>query len=435
MAGIEIEEALAIVDKILQPDRLNTIQETILRECWLGKTYQEIAAESGYDPDYIRVVGSRLWQMLSNAFDFKVTKNNFKVIFRQQARDRQSINSASSELPNGQIPLNSAFYIERPPNESLVYQEITKPGALIRIKAPLNMGKTSLMARIVAHAQKQNYQTVRLNFQLAEAAVLSDLDKFLRWLAANITRQLHLEAELDEFWDEDLGSKVSCTTYIQAYILEKLSEPMVLALDEVNRLFEFPDIAQEFLPLLRFWHEEANNFDVWQRLRLIVIHSTDVYIPLNINQSPFNVGLSINLPEFNEAQMQDLASRYQLDWANQPACLESLRALIGGHPYLARLAFHALSTQNISLEQILATAPTQTGIYSSYLLGHLNTLKENPELANAFKKVILADSPIRLPTIAAYKLESIDLVSFVGDDVIPSCKLYRLYFQDRLDQF
>ena len=435
MTGIEIEEALAIVDKILQPDRLNTIQETVLRECWLGKTYQEIATEFGYDADYIRVVGSRLWQMLSNAFDLKVTKNNFKVIFRQQARDIQGLQSAADELPDGQISLNSAFYVERLGNESLVYQEILKPGALIRIKAPLNMGKTSFMARIVAHAQTQGYQTVRLNLQLAEASVLSDLDKFLRWLAANIALQLNLRAELDEYWDEDLGSKVSCTTYLQGYILEKLSEPLVLALDEVNRLFEFPDIAQEFLPLLRFWHEEGNNLDLWQKLRLIVVHSTDIYIPLNINQSPFNVGLAIDLPELDAAQMRDLARRYQLDWIDKPGYLESLRALIGGHPYLARLAFYALSTQNITLDKLLIEAATQTGIYSNYLLGHLNTLKENPELGDAFKKVILADCPIRLSTLPAYKLESIGLIDFVGDKVVPSCELYRLYFQERLDQF
>ena len=112
-----------------------------------------------------------------------------------------------------------------------------------------------------------------------------------------------------------------------------------------------------------------------------------------------------------------------------------MRRLIDGHPYLARLAFYALSTQDITLQQILAQAPTQSGIYSSHLLGHLNTLKENPELASAFKQVILADSPIRLSTITAYKLESIGLVHFVGDNVVPSCELYRLYFQDRLDQF
>ncbi len=52
-------------------------------------------------------------------------------------------------------------------------------------------------------------------------------------------------------------------------------------------------------------HEQGKNNPDWQRLRLIIVHSKEVYIPLNINQSPFNVGLGIELPEFNLEQVKD----------------------------------------------------------------------------------------------------------------------------------
>ena len=54
--------------------------------------------------------------------------------------------------PEGQIPLDSTFYMERPPNEGRCYDTIVKPGALIRIKAPRQMGKSSLMLRILDRA-------------------------------------------------------------------------------------------------------------------------------------------------------------------------------------------------------------------------------------------------------------------------------------------
>ena len=57
---ITLEEALYMVDNAIAPERLNSVQELILTQCWSGKTYQEIADFSGYDPDYVRVVGSRL---------------------------------------------------------------------------------------------------------------------------------------------------------------------------------------------------------------------------------------------------------------------------------------------------------------------------------------------------------------------------------------
>jgi hypothetical protein len=49
--------------------------------------------------------------------------------------------SISVELPNQPVPLDSPFYVERPPVEQLVYQEISTPGSVIRIKAPSRMGK------------------------------------------------------------------------------------------------------------------------------------------------------------------------------------------------------------------------------------------------------------------------------------------------------
>ena len=437
---ITIEEALNIVDNAIKPERLNSVQELILTQCWSGRTYQEIADASGYDPDYIRVVGSRLWQLLSESFGEKITKNNFRSILRQQAGKREEKRASQGqmtalELPETPVPLESSLYIQRPPTESQAYEEIVKPGALIRIKAPKQMGKTSLVMRILAQAQVRGYRTVRLNFLQAEDNVLSNLERLLRWFCANITLQLGLESLLDDYWDEDLGFKVSSTTYLQGYILGQLDSPLVVALDEVNRLFNHPEVAQEFLPLLRFWHEEANNVRIWQKLRLIVTHSTEIYIPLNLHQSPFNVGLAVRLNEFNWEQAQELVKRYGLDKSDPPLKLEQLERLeqiVGGHPYLLNLAFCHLVTQDNDIEKLLQDVATETGIYRGHLRGHLAALGKYPELAAAYKRVIESTKPIELNAIAAYELESMGLVKLQGNEVAPLCKLYRLYFRDRL---
>ncbi len=437
---ITIEEALHLVDNAIKPERLNSVQELILTQCWAGKTYQEIADASGYDPDYIRVVGSRLWQLLSEAFGEKITKNNFRSILRQQAGtvetkqcNRGSISAL--ELPETPIPLNSALYIDRPPSESQAYEEIVKPGALIRIKAPKRMGKTSLVMRILSQAQARGYRTVRLNLLQAEDSVISSLERLLRWFCANITLQLGIESLLNEYWDEDLGFKVSCTTYLQGYILGQLDSPLVVALDEVNRLFNYPEVAQEFLPLLRFWHEEANNVRVWQKFRLIVTHSTEIYIPLSLNQSPFNVGLSIRLNKFNWDQVRELAKRYGLDESESPLTLEQLKSLqevVGGHPYLLNLALCYLIIQDDDVQKLIKEATTETGIYRDHLRGHLAFLNRYPELADAYKQVISSNEPVTLNSIAAYKLESVGLVGLQGNDAVPLNNLYRNYFRDRL---
>ncbi len=331
--------------------------------------------------------------------------------------------------PNGAVPLDSPFYLERVPAQAQIDREIRKPGALVRIKAPREMGKTSLLMRVIDSAKGLGYKTVSLNIEQVDAAILSDLDRFLRWLCANVARQLQLTSMLDEYWHEDLGSKISCTAYFQDYLLEKISTPIVLAFDEMNHIFEHPQMAQDFLPLLRSWYEEAKILPIWQKLRLIVVHSTEIYIPLQLNQSPFNVGLPIQLDTFSLTEVQQLARCYGLDWDDNGAEARQLMAMVGGHPSLVNIALYHLSDGDVSLSELLQTAPTAAGIYHHHLQRHWVTLTQQPELAQALDRVMSATQPIALPPILAHQLSSLGSIERLGDKVFPTCELYRQAFR------
>ncbi|MFB2836278.1 AAA-like domain-containing protein [Floridanema evergladense] len=342
---------------------------------------------------------------------------------------------AEPEIPSGQVRLASTFYVERVPCESQCYSAIAQPGALIRIKAPRQMGKTSLMARLLYYAEeKLTYRTVPLSFQLADTEIFTDLNQLLRWFCAIISRKLGLASQLDKFWSDTYGSKDNCTIYFEEYLLPSANNALVLGLDEVDRIFQYPKIADDFFGLLRAWFEEAGygsgDSNLWGKLRLVVVHSTEVYIPLNVNQSPFNVGLPIELPEFNFEQVQVLIDRHQLNW--QTNKIEQLMALVGGHPYLIRLALYRIAQKEITLEKLLETAPTEAGLYNDHLRRHLWSLQQHPELADAFAQVVTADTPIELESVPAFKLHSMGLVKFQGNQVIPRFNLYKFYFRDRL---
>ncbi|MEG3896438.1 MULTISPECIES: AAA-like domain-containing protein [unclassified Microcoleus] len=352
---------------------------------------------------------------------------------------------ADLEFPGGPIPIDSPFYIDRSGAEARACAEISKPGSLIRIKAPRKMGKSSLMLRIIHAAVDRGYRTVTVDFQQADEAVFASLDKFLRWLCVNVARQLKLEPNLAEFWDEDMGSKVSCTIYFENYLLEQIDSPILLVLNEVNRVFERANIAQEFLPLLRSWYEKSRQFSSWKKLRIVVIHSTEIYIALSLNQSPFNVGMPIKLSEFTAEQVQDLACRHGLNWSDS-APIEQLMNMVGGHPYLVHLALYhlAILQQNrlsvdrdepgkelgrAELEELLTAAPTHRGIYSDYLQNQSIAIQQQPELASAFQQVVDAKNSVHLEPLMAYQLDSMGLVKLEGNNCSLSCELYRLYFQ------
>jgi hypothetical protein len=339
---------------------------------------------------------------------------------------------AEPELPSGQVRLASAFYVERVPHEALCYREILQPGALIRIKAPRQMGKTSLMARILYQVKEQGYRTVPLSFQHADSTVFSSLNQLLQWFCTRITRKLKLNYKIEDYWSDTYGSKDNCTDYFQGCLLPESDSPLVLGLDEVDRVFQYPTIADDFFGLLRAWYEEAGYGDnnLWEKLRLVVVHSTEVYVPLDVNQSPFNVGLPVELPEFSLAQVQDLTRRHGLNWNESQ--VEQLMSIVGGHPYLVRVALYHLATGQLTLDDFLTIAPTEAGLYGDHLRRHLWHLQQHPELGAAFSKVVTASEPVELKSMLAFKLHSLGLVQLQGNEVTPRFDLYRQYFRERL---
>lgn len=416
---------------------LSDIEIEVLRGAWEGKSYEEIAEHLVRSVSYInKDVGYRLWKKLSDALGEEVTKKSFRQALKREWHNQNAIATASVataialKFPDGPVELDSPFYVQRPPIESDCYKEIVKPGALIRIRGPRQMGKTSLINRVVAYATQQNYQIVRMNLRKAEKTLFENLNRFLRWFCLNVSRQLNLESKLDNYWDEEIGSKVSCTGYFETHLLEQLETSLVISLDEIDVIFSYSDIAEDFLALLREWHEEAMLQESWQKLRLIISHSTEVYISLNIYQSPFNVGLPLRLPLFNQQQVQTLTQLHGLTLTLEE--IQSLTAMVGGHPYLIRLALYHLAHQDVIFQQLLQDAPTHAGVYSDHLRHCLGNLKQQPELASTLKQVMTAPGPVQLESIAAYQLDSMGLVCLNGNQVTPSCELYRQYFSTNL---
>ena len=457
---------------------LSNIQRLVLSECLqpVKVTYDEIAKKNNYSGRYIQQrVAPDMWYLMTEIIGTKVNKANCRSVLigyldrqalqqpsqaiaqannqaqlasygpssygpysdspvaysveqREYFCDRKTDASAALEFPTESVPIGSPFYIQREPHESQCHQLIQRPGALIRIKAPRQMGKTSLMNRIIAQAN--NYPSIILNFQQTDQTILKDLDKLLRWVSANITRQLKLPSALDDFWDEEIGSKMSCTIYLEEYILEEIDTPVILVLEESSELFEHEDVFRAFFGMLRTWYEYTKHNEAWKKLRLILVQSTETYVQLNVNQSPFNVGFEVALEPFNHSQADILAKRSGLPLSE--AQTNQLMCLLTGHPYLIRLALYYLATKRLQWNQLIASASTDNGIFKHHLQRHLWHLQQQDAIAAAFKTVLSHSSPVKIEQIHAFKLQSMGLVTIEGNQVQISCDLYRTYFSEHL---
>ena len=136
------------------------------------------------------------------------------------------------------------------------------------------------------------------------------------------------------------------------------------------------------------------------------------------------------MPELNHQQINELLQKHQLKWSVRE--IEQLIGMVDGHPYLLRKALYEIARGSLNLKQFLQMAPTEEGIYGDHLRRHLFNVTDDPNLEAAMKQVIASSNPVRLEANLAFKLRSLGLVKLRGNDVIPLCNLYRLYFKDRL---
>lgn len=457
--AFNLDEAIKIANQVVLANfyrSLSDIEIIILKGAWQREEYDQIAAKNQYATSYIsQDIAPKLWNLLTDALGEKVKKSNFKEALKRcwekQLPPEYCLESSESTIVNNQQHNGKPFEATVPPYlsqtkhnfpaselyvecfgiEFLCYETLLQPGSLIRIKAPKLMGKTSLMERVLVKVAKQGYRTVNLSLEMADRKThFTNLNKFLRWFCLNLSRELGLPNQLDSYWDEEgMGAKVSCTTYLEEYLLAANDSPLVLFLDDVDVLFLYPEVYEDFFGLLRSWYEKARSRENWKKVRLAIAHATDVYIRLNINQSPFNVGLPIELPELTKEQVQIFARQYGL--VEDSSLVDPLMQLVGGHPYLLQQAFsHLKNYHDVTLEQLLAEAITDAGIYRHHLREYWLSLQQEPKLMTAFQTVVTSTKPVRLETILAYQLQSMGLVKLSGNQVEPRCQLYRSYFCD-----
>ncbi|MGK7913553.1 MAG: AAA-like domain-containing protein [Synechococcus sp.] len=458
MTAFNLETALRLANQLVHTTAnryLTDIETVVFEGSWERSDYDTIAAKAQYSTGYIsQDVAPKLWKILSESLGEKVRKTNFKEALKRYFEEQSealvaqpqnpepdsSANSAShneasspilksSQYPSGAISLGSNFYIERTEIETKIEQELTQSGALVRLKAPQEMGKTSIILRVLDTLKQKGFTSVYINFEQADSDILTHLDRLLRWMLVNIAFQLQLKSNLDNYWDAEMGCKLSSTLCLQT-ILDTVERPVILVINQVNQIFEYPNIAQDFLPLIRSWYEESKRIPVWQKLRIVMVHSTDVYVQLNYHQSPFNVGLPVQVTPFTDRDIQQLAQRYQV--ALSETDINQLSTVLGGQPALVHVAIYHLSRGSTDLSELLSTAATHSGIYSHHLQRQWETLSDRPELLNAVRLILNATESANLEPHVLHRLNSLGLLDTITGQLGFSCGLYRVYFQSRL---
>ncbi len=218
-----IEDALGVLDRVLKQDRLTHLQEVVFRCAWEGLTYEQIATAEDYDPDYIKLVGAQLWQLLSDRLGQRVTKSNFRVVLRQCTR-LESPEISHALVDWGEAVDVSGFCGRTQELKELDRALIEEQCRFVSILGMGGIGKTALSVKLAQQVQAKFEAVIWRSLQDAPPldVILSDWIPFL-------SRQQ--ETELPDTVD---GKLARLMHYLR-------SSRCLLILDNVESILEMGD--------------------------------------------------------------------------------------------------------------------------------------------------------------------------------------------------
>ena len=369
------------------------------------------------------VSGGNLPSKMTEAQAIAPTKDEIPTAFA-------NISPRDLGSPEGTMPHQSLFYIERDSDHDATQALHEVSGVTITIKGPRQMGKSSLLNRLMVDGGKHGMKAAFIDFQMIENSAIENADIFYRQFCSLLSWEFEVEDRTEELWKSPLGQVQKTTNYVTKHLLKELPDiQLLLAMDEVERMFISP-FRSDFFSMLRSWHNNRARGGDWTRFNMALVTSTEPYqLIADLNQSPFNVGAVVELRDFTPAQVVDLNQRHGNPLLSEQVA--KISELLGGHPYLTRRALYLAASKRSTFDDIVKDASEDEGPFGDHLRNHLFRMSDHQELKSALLQVIkyhrCADEHI------FFRLRGAGLVRRVGNDVLPRNVLYAEYFGKRLD--
>lgn len=336
-------------------------------------------------------------------------------------RPLPTVDQRAFKAPGGNIKVDDPFYILRP-CDAKTAQSARQDGETIVIKASRQMGKSSLLLRYLADCVARNKRIALLDFSIFAETELESFSTILSEIAAFLTHEFRLQHNPMP----SITSQRSLSYFMEDIVFPAIPEPMVLAFDEVDRVMGRP-YQHDFFTMLRMWHNKrAEPNSPWARVDLALVISTEPALLIDsLDRSPFNVAPPIIVEPFTLAHYAELNQRYGSPLA--AAELSQLFELLGGHPYLTRLAFYQLvATDAWRFATLMDAAADDYGPFGDHLRAWLLKLRRHAEVLDALRQMMRHGTIPREELF--YRLYGAGLVQRTGQRIHPANQLYQQFF-------
>jgi hypothetical protein len=324
--------------------------------------------------------------------------------------------------PGGTVGLRDPLYIRRGPDAEIEAAAARTVGETLVIRAPRQMGKSSLAVRYLAACKENGKTHAYIDFQLLDEDNLATRQSLVEAVASRILGELDLGSV-----ENDTPPPRDLTGFMERRVLRAISGEVAIVLDEVDRIFGRP-YQRDFFAMLRGWHNRRAYNSLWEQLHLVLVISTEPHLLIDSpNQSPFNVVEPLRLEPLSRDQLEQLNG---LHGVVLDSCeLDDLYKLVGGQPYLSRLALYRLRAgPRLTFSELGQHAADPEGPFGEHLRSLLLSIQSRPGLLDAMRQAVRYGTT---PDDDTYdRLFRAGLIRRQGNRLVPTNILYARFFPD-----
>ncbi len=237
------------------------------------------------------------------------------------------------------LPVDAPSYVKRQADEEF-YQKL-RAGKFCYVLNSRQMGKSSLRVQTMQRLQKQG--TICAAIDLTGIGNVTQ-QQWYGGIVYNLSESCQLEDKFDFDWQEwwqkhqTILSPVQCLSlFIEKVLLAKIQQPIVIFVDEIDKVLSQDFSLDDFFALIRFFQNQRVDNPIFQRLTFALLGvATPGDLIENKTQTPFNIGEAIELHGFKFDEVEPLIKGLREKCDRPQVIMTEILDWTGGQPFLTQ---------------------------------------------------------------------------------------------------
>jgi len=305
----------------------------------------------------ISIDNSRLYQTLEQKVEERTKElsqtlevlkaTQAELIFENELLKSGKETSDFDYQVGGSLPMNSPTYVVRQGDRTL-YKAL-KQGQFCYVLNARQMGKSSLMVRMIDHFNHEGYKCAAIDLTHIGTENLTE-EQWYKGLAFDLLRSFNLigKVNLKYWWNDrlDISPVQRFGEFLEDVILVKVNDDngqpekkVIIFIDELDSILGLKFPVDDFFAFIRSCYNQHIIYPE-SRYKNLTFAFFGVATPSELmtdsRRTPFNIGQAIQLESFKKHEAQPLLYGITEKVSNPQTVLQEVLNWTGGQPFLTQ---------------------------------------------------------------------------------------------------